>query len=102
MRELIALLPAATAPFPPPARARWLAAAAAVTALLWAGDDEPAPPAFGELDADGRLTDSSGHDLWQLAVWLPAGRQAEVLAFLAGHGLEVYRAWKPERAGGGG
>ena len=103
LRDLIARLPAEDAPFPPAARTRWLTALSAAVELLWADDAEAAPPVFGALDQDGHLADVSGHELWRLAVWLPHGREPEVLAFLAGHGLDVYRMWPsgtPEPPGG--
>lgn len=52
-------------------------------------------PQFGTLDAHGRLPDASGHDMWQIAALLPRGREAEVTRWLTGHGIEVYRMWKP-------
>lgn len=55
---------------------------------------------FGILDEHGHLEDPGGHDLWQIAAWLPKGREAEVAEWLAAHGIEVYRMWQPgaERA----
>lgn len=55
---------------------------------------------FGEVDAEGRLADSGGHDLWRMAVWLPRGREGEACEWMAAHGLAVYRIWQPERMAG--
>ena len=30
------------------------------------------------MDEHGHLADSSGHDMWQIAAWLPRGREEEV------------------------
>jgi hypothetical protein len=51
---------------------------------------------FGELDENGHVIDpSDSYDMWTIAAYLPRGREAEVAAFLAEHGIEVYRMWKP-------
>jgi hypothetical protein len=51
---------------------------------------------FGELDENGHVIDTSdSYDMWTIAAYLPRGREAEVAAFLAEHGIEVYRMWKP-------
>lgn len=50
---------------------------------------------FGVIGEDGRLADYDGHDLWQMSVYLPEGREAEAAAWMAAHGLEVYRMWRP-------
>jgi hypothetical protein len=53
-------------------------------------------PSFGELDKDGHVIDPrDSYDMWTIAAYLPRGREAEVAAFLAEHGIEVYRMWKP-------
>jgi transcriptional regulator with XRE-family HTH domain len=49
---------------------------------------------FGTTGEDGRLTDYEGHDLWHMSVYLPEGREGEVVAWMAAHGLEVYRMQK--------
>jgi transcriptional regulator with XRE-family HTH domain len=46
---------------------------------------------FGVAGEDGRLEDHEGHDLWRMSVYLPEGREAEAAAWMAAHGLEVYR-----------
>lgn len=50
---------------------------------------------FGTVGGDGRLADHEGHDLWHMAVYLPAGREAEVAEWMAAHGIEVYRMYRP-------
>lgn len=51
---------------------------------------------FGELGEDGHvIDDNDSYDMWTIAAYLPRGREAEVAAFLAEHGIEVYRMWKP-------
>jgi hypothetical protein len=61
------------------------------------GDPERRPGSrpFGQLDDAGHLADVEDHELWRIAAWLPAGREGEVAAFLAEHGIEVYRMWRP-------
>lgn len=49
---------------------------------------------FGTCGEDGRLTDYSGHDLWHMSVYLPEGREGEAVAWMAAHGLEIYRMQK--------
>jgi transcriptional regulator with XRE-family HTH domain len=49
---------------------------------------------FGTIGEDGRLEDYEGHDLWHMSVYLPEGREGEVVAWMAAHGLEVYRMQK--------
>jgi transcriptional regulator with XRE-family HTH domain len=49
---------------------------------------------FGAVGEDGRLADYEGHDLWHMSVYLPEGREAEAAAWMAAHGLEVYRMAK--------
>lgn len=51
---------------------------------------------FGTLDENGDLADSAGHDMWTMAVWLPNGREGEVVDWMAAHGLKVYRLWQPD------
>jgi transcriptional regulator with XRE-family HTH domain len=46
---------------------------------------------FGTVGEDGHLTDYEGHDLWHVSVYLPEGREGEAAAWMAAHGLEVYR-----------
>lgn len=49
---------------------------------------------FGTVGEDGRLADYEGHDLWHMSVYLPEGREGEAAAWMAAHGLEVYRMQK--------
>jgi transcriptional regulator with XRE-family HTH domain len=49
---------------------------------------------FGVIGEDGRLADYEGHDLWHMSVYLPEGREGEAAAWMAAHGLEVYRMQK--------
>jgi transcriptional regulator with XRE-family HTH domain len=49
---------------------------------------------FGTIGEDGRLADYEGHDLWHMSVYLPEGREGEAAAWMAAHGLEVYRMQK--------
>lgn len=49
---------------------------------------------FGTIGEDGRLEDYEGHDLWHMSVYLPEGREGEAVAWMAAHGLEVYRMQK--------
>jgi transcriptional regulator with XRE-family HTH domain len=49
---------------------------------------------FGVIGEDGRLKDYEGHDLWHMSVYLPEGREGEAAAWMAAHGLEVYRMEK--------
>ena len=51
---------------------------------------------FGTVGEDGRLQDYAGYDLWRMSVYLPAGREAEAIAWMTACGLEVYRAEKVE------
>jgi transcriptional regulator with XRE-family HTH domain len=51
---------------------------------------------FGEVGDDGRLEDVSNHDMWTLAVWLPKGREGEVVEWMNAHGICVYRMWQPQ------
>ena len=46
---------------------------------------------FGTIGEDGRLEDYQGHELWHMSVYLPEGREGEAVAWMAAHGLEVYR-----------
>jgi histidine triad (HIT) family protein len=62
--------------------------------LPWTGQDERTSPVFGELDEHLRLIDSSHHDMWHLAAWLPNGREGEVAEWMAAHGVSVYRMYK--------
>ena len=58
---------------------------------------------FGMIGEDGRLASYEGHDLWHMSVYLPEGREGEAAAWMAAHGLEVYRMQKvSELARGGG
>jgi transcriptional regulator with XRE-family HTH domain len=52
---------------------------------------------FGTLDEHGHLEDYGTHDLWQIAAWLPRGREGEAVEWMAAHGIEVYRMWQPGR-----
>lgn len=61
--------------------------------LPWTGQEDR-QPAFGELDEHMRLIDASGHDLWQMAAWLPKDREGDVCEWMAAHGIEVYRMWQ--------
>lgn len=59
-----------------------------------------APP----LDEHGHFPASGHYHLWHIAAWIPAGREADVAALLAGQGIEVYRMWpvsEPRAAAGG-
>jgi transcriptional regulator with XRE-family HTH domain len=51
---------------------------------------------FGEVDEDGRPGDTSNHELYQMSVWVPRGREAEFVEWLNAHGVAVYRMWLPE------
>jgi len=51
---------------------------------------------FGTIGDDGRLADYSSHGLWHMSVYLPEGREGEAAAWMATHGLEVYRMQKVE------
>lgn len=62
--------------------------------LPWTGQAERQEPLFGELDEHLRLTDSSHHDMWHIAAWLPGGREEEVATWLAVHGISVYRMYQ--------
>lgn len=46
---------------------------------------------FGTVGVDGRLEDYEGHSLWHMSVYLPDGREGEAAAWMAAHGIEVYR-----------
>lgn len=52
-------------------------------------------PRFGQLDETGRPGD--GYTMWNIAAYLPDGREAEVSEFLFAAGIGVYRMWKVER-----
>jgi histidine triad (HIT) family protein len=63
--------------------------------LPWTGQDERQEPVFGELDERMRLVDSEHHDMWDIAAYLPNGREGEVAEWMAAHGIEVYRMYRP-------
>jgi len=64
-------------------------------ALPWTGQDDRQEPVFGELDERMRLVDAECHDMWDIAAYLPNGREGEVAEWMAAHGIEVYRMWRP-------
>lgn len=69
--------------------------------MRWPWRTKPiAPP----LDEHGHFPDGAGdYDIWHLAAWIPAGREADVAVLLAAQGIEVYRMWpvrEPRTAGG--
>lgn len=64
-------------------------------ALPWTGQEERREPVFGELDERMRLVDAERHGLWDIAAYLPDGREGEVAEWMAAHGIEVYRMWRP-------
>jgi histidine triad (HIT) family protein len=63
-------------------------------ALPWTGQAERTEPSFGELDEHMRLVDFCAHDMWHLAAYLPQGREEEAAAWMALHGISVYRMYR--------
>lgn len=56
---------------------------------------QPDTEMFGILDDTGQLRELDGYLLWSMAAYLPEGRESDVAAFLARHGISVYRMWRP-------
>lgn len=63
-------------------------------ALPWTGQEERQEVSFGELDEHLRPVDFSDRDMWHIAAWLPRGREGEVAAWLALHGISLYRMYQ--------
>lgn len=63
--------------------------------LPWTNQEDRQEPVFGELDEHMRLVDSERHDMWDIAAYLPNGREEEVAEWMAAHGIEVYRMYRP-------
>lgn len=62
--------------------------------LPWTGQAGRQAVSFGELDEHLRLVDASAHDMWHIAAYLPEGRAEEAAAWMALHGISVYRMWQ--------
>jgi histidine triad (HIT) family protein len=62
--------------------------------LPWTGQSERTAPSFGELDEHLRPVDTSQHDIWHLAAYLPQGREEEVATWMALHGISLYRMYQ--------
>jgi hypothetical protein len=84
------------------ARGGWSGSRKLTAKIVRSEVERPGARPFGEIDDDGHLADSEYHGLWQIAVQLAAGREGEAAAFLALHGIEVYRMWQPGRDAGEG
>jgi hypothetical protein len=65
------------------------------------GEPGQSPPIGPPLDEHGHFPPGGDYDLWHLAAWIPAGREAAVAELLAGQGIEVYRMWPASGPGHG-
>lgn len=48
-------------------------------------------PLCPPLDEHGHHPSRARYNMWQIAAWLPTGRESEVMELLAFNGIEVYR-----------
>lgn len=62
--------------------------------LPWTGQAERQEPNFGDLNEQMRPVDFEDRDMWHIAAWLPEGREDEVAAWMALHGISVYRMYQ--------